>query len=82
MYAISVYWALMTLSTIGYGDVTPTLGNNGEMWYTIVIFVLGAVAYSYVNVRARHMPILSLAHGITLEIHARILNSLENTGTS
>ena len=38
----------MTLSTIGYGDVTPTLGNNGEMWYTIVIFVLGAVLYSYV----------------------------------
>lgn len=45
MYSISVYWALMTLSTIGYGDVTPELGNNGEMWYTIAVFVLGAVAY-------------------------------------
>ncbi len=48
IYAISVYWTLMTLSTIGYGDITPKLGNNGEMWYTVVVFVLGAVTYSYV----------------------------------
>ena len=33
-YSIAVYWAITTLTTIGYGDLTPVLGNNLEMWFT------------------------------------------------
>ena len=38
---VSVYWAIATLSTVGYGDVTP-LGFN-ETCYALVVGAVGAV---------------------------------------
>ena len=34
-YLYSVYWALTTLTTVGYGDITPT--NNEERLYTLTV---------------------------------------------
>ena len=44
-YIISVYWSVMTMSTIGYGDVTPK--TRCERIYEIFGMILGASVYAY-----------------------------------
>lgn len=39
--AISVYWAITTLSTVGYGDVTPE--DFAETVYALIVGAVGAV---------------------------------------
>ena len=43
-YWTSLYWAFTTLTTVGFGDITPA--TNGEKMYTMVVMVLGAVIYA------------------------------------
>lgn len=45
-YIKSLYWATATLTTIGYGDITPT--TNGGRLYTMVIMILGVGVYGVV----------------------------------
>eukprot|EP00939_MAST-03C_sp_MAST-3C-sp1_P003808 g3808.t1 len=47
-YSVAIYWALTTLTTIGYGDVTPVLGNNVELWFNVFTMFIGAAVYAYV----------------------------------
>eukprot|EP00940_MAST-03C_sp_MAST-3C-sp2_P001174 g1174.t1 len=47
-YSIAVYWSLTTLTTIGYGDVLPVLGNNVELWFNVFVMMLGAAVYAFV----------------------------------
>lgn len=44
-YLYSMYWALTTLTTVGYGDITPT--NNTERTYTAVSLLIGALVFGY-----------------------------------
>ena len=44
-YVISMYWSVMTMSTIGYGDVSPK--TQYERIYEIFGMVLGASVYAY-----------------------------------
>ncbi len=44
-YIISLYWSVMTMSTIGYGDVTPK--TQYERIYEIFGMILGASVYAY-----------------------------------
>jgi len=46
IYLSSLYWAAMTVTTIGYGDIRPT--NEAEQILCIFGMVLGASAYAYV----------------------------------
>ena len=45
-YLAAFYWAIMTLTTLGYGDVTIT--TNAERLYACLIIVLGGGIYAYV----------------------------------
>ena len=45
-YLWSLYWALVTLTSTGYGDITPR--NVGEVLYTMCIMVSNLYVYGYV----------------------------------
>lgn len=45
LYISSIYWAMVTLSTIGYGDILPV--TNAEKLIAIVWMILGVGFYSF-----------------------------------
>ena len=46
-YVTAMYWAITTMSTIGYGDITPSTENNAEMLFTAMVEFLGMFVFSY-----------------------------------
>jgi voltage-gated potassium channel len=45
-YLEALYWTMTTLTTIGYGDVTPS--RTPELLYTMLVMVIGVGGFSYV----------------------------------
>ena len=45
-YIAILYWTMITLSTLGYGDITST--NNRERVINIVVMAIGATIFSYI----------------------------------
>jgi voltage-gated potassium channel len=45
-YLGALYWCVTTLTTVGYGDVTPTTAQ--QTIYTMVVMLLGVGVYGYV----------------------------------
>ncbi|HTO94737.1 MAG TPA: cyclic nucleotide-binding domain-containing protein [Bacteroidota bacterium] len=46
LYLRSLYWCISTITTIGYGDITPS--SNAQMLYAIVVMIFGVGMYGYV----------------------------------
>lgn len=44
-YLYSVYWALTTLTTVGYGDITPT--NDLERKFSLFALLTGALVFGF-----------------------------------
>ncbi|GBG30458.1 Potassium voltage-gated channel protein eag [Hondaea fermentalgiana] len=45
-YNAALYWAVMTVTTIGYGDVVPK--TTLERWVAIIAMMVGGAAYAYI----------------------------------
>jgi len=45
-YSVALYFAVMTITTVGYGDVTPT--NRNEYLLVTVIMIAGGFLWAYV----------------------------------
>jgi len=47
-YIRSLYWAVTTVATIGYGDYSPSHESNLQLIFTIVVQVFGVGMYGYI----------------------------------
>ncbi|MBE7439446.1 MAG: cyclic nucleotide-binding domain-containing protein [Spirochaetales bacterium] len=45
-YIAALYWTVTTLSTVGYGDITPA--NSAQRIYAMIVMMLGVGAYTFV----------------------------------
>ena len=46
-YVESLYWAVETVVTVGYGDVTPV--TKAETWYVVFAMLFGVGVFSYIT---------------------------------
>lgn len=48
MYSAAIYWSVMTITSIGYGDIKPTVGNAPEQLIATVLMLSGAMLWGQV----------------------------------
>ncbi len=46
IYSIAIYWSVTTLTTVGYGDITPV--TTPQRYFTIMVMLAGVGTYGYV----------------------------------
>lgn len=47
LYAVSMYWTVTTITTVGYGDIQAK--NPIEMVFCSMIMLVGVISFSYAN---------------------------------
>jgi hypothetical protein len=72
LYLRSLYWCISTITTIGYGDITPA--NNAQVVYAMVVMIFGVGMYGYVIAN------ISTIIGNLQPARARYLANMEKLG--
>lgn len=52
-YIVSLYWAVYTISTVGYGDITPV--STIEIFYTMLIEFIGILFFAFLMGNASNL---------------------------
>lgn len=47
LYAMSFYWTITTITTIGYGDISGT--NTSEWIYCSMMMIIGVMSFTFAN---------------------------------
>jgi len=47
-YTQAVYWTITTMTTIGYGDITPDKHQPRQLMFTMLIMIIGAGAFGFI----------------------------------
>jgi len=47
-YLQAVYWTVTTMTTIGYGDITPNKHHAEDLLFTMLIMIIGAGAFGFI----------------------------------
>ena len=47
LYAVAMYWAVTTITTVGYGDISGT--NNFERVFCSVMMIVGVILFSFAS---------------------------------
>ena len=45
IYITSIYFLIATITTVGYGDITPS--NQEERWFGLILLIVGIIVYSF-----------------------------------
>ena len=48
MYAAALYWAMMTTTSIGYGDIPVTAANSTEQLVAVFFMLAGGIVWGFV----------------------------------
>ena len=44
LYLISIYWAVTTISTVGYGDISAN--NRSERIFCLIVMIIGVTMFT------------------------------------
>ena len=81
MYISSLYWALVTMSTIGYGDILPT--TTAERFFVVCAMLIGTSVFAYVvgsvctiiasmdKKSSEHHELMDTLNAMARELHIR-----------
>eukprot|EP00434_Breviolum_minutum_P019087 symbB.v1.2.016827.t1/scaffold1294.1/size126307/2 len=72
-YICSLYWAMTTVTTVGYGDILPR--SDGERIFTMAAMIIGGAFYGYV---VGNISVILASNDVNWRAHKERLDLIES----